>query len=321
MAGTSTKVIVTAFLMNLGIAIAKIIAAIFTGSTAMMAEGLHSIADSSNQIFLYLGVRKSKKLPDETHPFGYGNEQYVWSFLVAILIFLLGAIYSLYEGIHKLKEILIEGTSTPIEGIHVNIIILVLAIFMEGYSSFVATREFNKIRGNSTFWQFAHRSKDQVLVTVLFEDYAALIGLGIALIGSILYWITELPIFDAVATVLIGILLAIIAVFLYRETKSLLVGESASVEDEEAIRKVFEAHPKVIKLTELLTLHFGPSKILVNAHVKFKDGLTLKAVEDVVDEIEEEISGKVPDVFKIFIETHQRAKVKEIQPKEKKKTK
>lgn len=310
MAGSSVRVVMVAFLMNLGIAISKFVAFFFTRSTAMLAEGVHSLADTSNQIFLYLGIKKSQKAADDAHPFGYGMEQYIWSFLVAILIFSLGALFSFYEGVHKLLE-----PENEIHHVEVNLIILGVGVLLEGYSSFVATKEFRKTKGTKSFWKYLRQTKDQVLVTVLFEDFAALIGLFIALIGNTLYLFTGLVIFDSIATILIGVLLGLIAIFLFREAKDLLVGESASDEDKAKISDAFNSHPQVEKLKELLTMHLSANQILVNAHVKFKGGLTLEEVEDIIDEIEEKMVQAVPSVYKIFIETHQNEQVADLAAK------
>lgn len=308
MAGNSVKVVVVAFVMNLGIALAKYIAFLFTGSAAMLAEAVHSLADTINQIFLFLGIRRSQRAASPTHQFGYGMEQYVFSFLVSILIFSLGGAYSFYEGIHKIIH-----PSEGLEHADINLIILLIAVALEGYSSFVATKELKKTKGSFSFFQFIRRSKDQVLVTVIFEDYAALMGLTIAGAGMGLYLLTGNVIFDSIATILIGVLLIAIAVLLYNEAKSLLVGEAASAEDQDKIRKAFNDHPQVEKLTELLTMHLSSTQILVNAHVKFRGGLTLEEVEDIIDDIEEKIVAEVPYVFKIFIETHQKSTVESFQ--------
>lgn len=308
MAGSSVKVVVTAFLMNLGIAIAKFVGFFFSGSAAMLAEGVHSVADTVNQVFLYLGIRRSKRAASSRHPFGYGMEQYIFSFLVAMLIFSLGGIYSLYEGIHKLLH-----PSEGISHVEINLIILGVGILLEGYSSYVATREVNKVRGKLSIVQFIRKSKDQVLVTVLFEDYAALLGLTIAGLGNILYVFTGMVIFDSLATLLIGTLLMAIAGFLYFEAKSLLLGEAADPDDLKQIERAFLGNPNVEALRELLTMHLSATQILINAHVKFKNGLTLEEVEDIIDDIEEQIIKDVPSVYKIFIETHQRDQVEALQ--------
>ena len=307
MAGSSAKVVIVAFVMNLGIAIAKYIGFFLTGSAAMLAEAVHSLADTSNQVFLFLGIRRSQRAASSKHPFGYGMEQYIFSFLVAIMIFTVGGAYSLYEGIHKIMH-----PSEEIEYVFINVIILGVAILLEGYSSWVATQELKKSMGSMSFFQYIRKSKDQVLVTVLFEDYAALLGLVVAMTGILLYMATGLVIFDSIATLMIGILLVVIAVFLYQEAKSLLVGEAASPEDQEKIQKAFYDHPAVVSLKELLTMHLSSNQILVTAHVKFKNGLTLEEVEDIIDDIEERIIEEVPDVFKIFIETHQKDNVEQI---------
>jgi cation diffusion facilitator family transporter len=304
MAGNSLRVVVVAFIMNLGIALAKFVGFFFTGSAAMMAEAVHSLADSTNQVFLYLGIRRSTRKATSTHNFGYGMEQYLFSFLVAIMLFSVGGAFSLYEGIHKLME-----PSKTIDHVYINVIILGIAIALEGYSSYVATIEFRKTKGRYSVMQYMRRSKDQVLVTVLFEDYAALLGLVIAALGIGLYMVTGQVIFDSIATILIGVLLIVIAVFLYREASSLLIGEAANPEDQEKIKNAIEQNPHVSRLTELLTMHLSANQILVTAHVKFKDGLSLIEVEDIIDDIEEVIHAEVPEVFKIFIEAHQRETV------------
>lgn len=305
--GGSVRIIIIAFLMNLGIAMAKFVGFFFTSSAAMFAEGLHSLADTTNQVFLFLGVRKSKKAPTDMHPFGYGMEQYIWSFLVAILLFVVGATYSLYEGIHKIME------PSEIENPVINIIILAVGMMLEGYSSFVATKEFKKVKGKRSFWQFIRRSKNVVLITVLFEDYAALLGLFLAMVGNVMYMITSDPLWDAVSTLAIGLLLAMIAIFLYLEIKSLLLGESASQDDKNIITKIFEADERVVRLKELLTLHMAPDQILITAHVKFRDDLNIREVEDTIDEIEMKIIEQVPHAYKIFIESHQKDTVEDLQ--------
>lgn len=298
------RVVIVAFIMNLGIALAKFVGFIITGSAAMLAEAVHSLADSTNQVFLFLGLRRSAKQATPTHNFGYGMEQYLFSFLVAIMLFSVGGAFSLYEGIHKILH-----PSTTIEHVYINVVILGIAIALEGYSSYVATKEFRKTKGRYSIMQYMRRSKDQVLVTVMFEDYAALVGLLIAALGIGLYMITGMVIFDSIATILIGALLVVIAIFLYREASSLLIGEAANPEDQEKIRNAIEQNPNVSRLTELLTMHLSANQILVTAHVKFNDGLSLIEVEDIIDDIEDVILAEVPEVFKIFIEAHQRESV------------
>ena len=308
MAGNSAKIVVIAFAMNMAIAIAKYIAFLFTGSAAMMAESVHSLADTTNQIFLYLGLKKSKRAASDAHQFGYGMEQYIFSFLVAILIFSLGGAYSLYEGVHKLIH-----PSDKLDNAMINLIVLGVAILLEGYSSYAATKELAKKKGSHGYFKYISKTKDQVLVTVIFEDYAALLGLVIASIGIGLYMITGDVFYDSLATLFIGLLLVVIAIVLYKQAKSLLVGEAASPEDQEKIKKAFSDHSSVEKLTELLTMHLSVDQILVNAHVKFASGLTLEEVEDIIDEIEEVIIKEVPEVYKIFIETHQKDEVSDLQ--------
>jgi cation diffusion facilitator family transporter len=306
MAGDSGKVVFVAFTMNLGIALAKFIGFFFTGSTAILAEAIHSVADSANQIFLFIGMKRSHRKPDSLHPFGYGMEQYVWSFVVAIFLFSVGGIFSTYEGIHKLIH-----PGEDLNNVGWILIMLAAAVAMETYSCIVASVEMNKTRGKQSLLGYLKTSKDQVLVTVIFEDYAALVGLFLASVGLGLYMATGNLIYDAMASISIGILLLVIAFFLYRKAKSLLVGEAASLEHQALIRKAFENHPKVTRLNELLTMHLSANQILVNAHVKFTPGITLEEVEKSIDEIEDTIVATVPEVFKIFIETHQKDHVED----------
>lgn len=308
MAGSSTKVVVIAFSMNLGIAIAKFIGFFYSGSAAMLAEAVHSVADTTNQVLLYLGIRRSTRAASSSHPFGYGMEQYIFSFLVAIFIFSLGGIYSLYEGVHKLLH-----PSEGISHIEINLIILSLGMVLEGYSSFVATQVVKKVKGSMSMIGYMRKSKDQILVTVLFEDYAALVGLAIAMGGNLLFLVTGQVVYDTIATLLIGTLLIGIAGFLYYEAKSLLLGEAASAPDQAKIKQAFTNNQNVIAVKELLTMHLSATQILVNAHVKFKSDLSLEEVEDIIDDIEEEIVREVPNVYKIFIETHQRDQVEDLQ--------
>lgn len=300
MAGNSTKVVVIAFVMNLAIAVSKFVGFFFTNSTSMLAEALHSLADTSNQIFLYLGLRKSTKEASRLHQFGYGKEQYIWSFMVAIMIFSLGGLFSLYEGIHKLMAP--EDIAHP----EINLIILGIGILLEGYSSYVATKELKAIKGNKSMKDYVLGSKNQILVTVIFEDYAALVGLFIAFTGNIAFMVSGDPMVDPIATILIGILLFVIAVFLYRKAKSMLVGEAATPEDQKKIEDAFRSNPNVLRIHEILTMHLSADQILLNAHIKFKNGLTLEEVEDIIDDIEEKIAAEVPNIYKIFIETHQK---------------
>jgi cation diffusion facilitator family transporter len=226
---------------------------------------------------------------------------------VAIFLFSVGGIFSVYEGIHKMIH-----PNEQLENTTIMFIILAVAVVLESYSAIVATRELKKSMGNASFLKYIRKSKDQVLVTVLFEDYAALLGLVIAMGGLGLYMATGNVIYDSIASILIGVLLICIAFFLYREASSLLVGEAASPEDQAKIEKAFTSHPKVIKVKELLTMHMSPSQILVNAHVKFTPGITLEDVENTIDEIELMVVDAVPEVYKIFIETHQKDQVEDI---------
>lgn len=300
MASESKRIVIIAFVNNLAIALIKFIVAFFSSSSAMLAEAIHSTADSFNQLLLFIGMNRSEKAPDKKHPFGYGNEQYFWSFIVAIFIFAVGALFSLYEGIHKLMY------PSPINHVFWNFVVLFVSIILESISFYSALKEVNKNRHGKSLLSYSRESKDQMLITVMMEDLAALLGLIIALVGTLAFYFFNDTIFDAISSILIGLLLAVVAFFLTKEARGLLVGEAASDADEEKIRNAILSHECVVSINELLTLHFGAKQILVNAHVKFDPSMNLSQVEIAIDEIEEKIIEAVPKTYKIFIETHQR---------------
>ncbi len=300
MKSASTKVIVAAFIGNLLIALTKFIAAIWTGSSAMFSEAIHSVVDTGNQILLMYGIHRSRKPPDEHFPFGYGKEIYFWSFVVSIFIFSIGAGFSIYEGIHHVI------TPAPARSPLVNYIVIGFAFIFEGGSLFVAVREFTRIKGRKGIIAAIHQEKDPTIFAVLFEDSAALAGLIIALAGVFLTHITGIELFDAVASIIIGVILAGIALWLAYETKSLLIGESAVHPVVQKIREIVQQYSVVEFVNEVLTTHFGPDFILVNLSVDFRDSASAGEIEKVVARIDEEIKQQIPRVKRVFIEGESR---------------
>lgn len=290
-----TKAIVAALFANLGIAVAKFVGWILTGSSAMLAEGIHSMADSGNQALLLLGGRWSKRPADEIHQFGYGRERYFWAFIVSLVLFSLGAVFSLYEGISKLLH-----PHEP-ENLLIALTILGVAIVLESYSFYTAWKETNNLRGDMPLMQFIKTTRNPELPVVLLEDMGALVGLVIAFI-SVLLSATVNPIFDAIGTICIGVLLGIIATYLAIETKSMLIGEGASEPQAAFIRKVIDAEPGINKLLNMRTLHTGPEEFLLAIKVEMDPTLTYNQVAHKVNELEARIRELVPHARYIFVE-------------------
>ncbi|NOY06323.1 MAG: cation transporter [Chlorobi bacterium] len=292
----SKRVIIAAFLANLGIALAKFIASFISGSSAMLAEAVHSMADTANQLFLFIGLKRAKKPPTSLHPFGFGQERYFWTFVVAMSLFVIGGTFSVYEGIAKAIH------PHQLENIAVSYVVLGVSLVLEGLSFRTAWKEFALRRGAIPTLTFIRQTKDPVLITVLFEDASALLGLLIALSGITLSHVTGELFFDGLASVLIGILLILVAVFLAWESKSLLIGESASPENIERIRKAVDDTDGIERVGELLTMHLGPDQILVNLSLDFADNLSAEEIERTTAELERRIRETVPGATRIFIE-------------------
>ena len=300
MASSSTKVIYAALAGNALIAVTKFVAAAITGSSAMLAEGVHSIVDTGNQVLLLHGLRAAKKPADEEFPFGHGKEVYFWSFVVAILIFALGAGISIYEGIKHIIH------PTVIESPHVNYIVLGLAFVFEGAAWTVAFREFRRTKGNRTYLEAVTRGKDPSTFVVLFEDTAAGIGLVVAFFGILLAQLTGDPIYDGVASVLIGLILATTAMWLAYETKSLLIGEAASRHVVKGIRDLALAQEPIQAVNKVRTMHMGPESILVNLSVDFRDDLLAGRVEQTIASLDRAIKRQFPDVAHVYVEAESR---------------
>lgn len=300
MASGSKKVIIAALVGNTLIAVTKFAAAIISGSSAMLSEGIHSLVDTGNQILLLHGLKQAKKPPDETFPFGHGKEIYFWSFIVAMLIFALGGGVSLYEGIRHLQHPL------PISNLLTNYTVLGLAMVFEGGSWYFGYREFSRAKGKWGYFKAVQRAKDPSVFMVLFEDTAAILGLLVAFAGVLLTQITGMLYFDGAASILIGVILVGTAIWLAHETKGLLIGESANRPVINTIRKILQANKLIDNVNEILTLHMGPDYILANISVDFKDDATADEIEQVTAEIDREIKNQYPKIKRIFIEAEKR---------------
>ena len=296
MEGGSRKAILAAFFANLGIAIAKIIGFMFTGAASMLAETIHSIADASNQGLLILGGKMAKKERSKEHPFGYGRERYFWAFIVAMIIFSLGSLFAIYEGIDKLLH------PHALNDHFWAIGILSIAIVLELFSLRTAVIESKKIKGKMTWWQFIRKSKVPELPVVLLEDIGALIGLVLALGGIGLAMITGNAAYDAIGSLSIGILLGIIAIILGTEMRSLLLGESASEENIQKLKNIISQHPDVCKLIHMRTEHIGPEELLVAVKVELSGELDTGGVARAINSLEESMRSQVDIKLTIYIE-------------------
>jgi cation diffusion facilitator family transporter len=294
--GGGFKAIIAAMSANAGIAIAKFVAFLFTSSASMLAESIHSLADTSNQALMLLGRKRAQMVADDRHQFGYGRERYFWAFIVAMVLFTLGGLYSIYEGISKIRH------PHEVTAIGWAIGVLVVAMALEGYSFRTAYREASEIRGNRGWWRYIRSSRSPELPVVLMEDSGALVGLVLALIGVGLSALTGNVVWDAIGTLSIGILLLTIAIILVVEMKSLLIGEAATDEHVEALRKAVTDTPGVNRIIDLRTQHIGPEELLVAAKVDFDHSFTTQQVARAVDDVERAIRGAVPMASLIYLE-------------------
>ncbi|MFT5426781.1 MAG: cation diffusion facilitator family transporter [Gammaproteobacteria bacterium] len=300
MASSRKLVIYAALAGNALIAIMKFIAASITGSSAMFSEGIHSVVDTGNQILLLYGLKQAKKPADDRFPFGHGKEIYFWSFIVAIMIFAVGAGISIYEGIHRLLE------PAPIKNIMINYIVLVLAMIFEGAAWFFALKEFKKAKGKWGYFEAVQRGKDPSMFVVLFEDSAAMLGLLVALLTTIFTQITGNLYLDGIASIIIGFILAVTAMWLAFETKSLLIGESANIYVVNGIKKLSQSYENIEHVNEVLTIHMGPEFILVNISVEFNDATTATEIEDTISQLDAAIKNEFENVQRVFVETEAR---------------
>lgn len=304
MAGSSKKVIYAALAGNSLVAVTKFIAAALTGSSAMLSEGIHSVVDTGNQLLLLLGLHKAKKPADDRFPFGHGKEVYFWSFVVALLIFAVGAGVSLYEGVHHLTH------PTPITDPFINYIVLGLAILFEGASLYFALTEFSRAKGKWSYLEAVSKGKDPTIFVVLFEDMAAMLGLLVAFFGVLLSQLTGNLIYDGLASIIIGLILGGTAIWLAYETKGLLIGESANAQVVADIRKIVSTYPQVENVNQVLTMHMGPQYILVNLSVDFIDDATALELEQTIARLDAQIKEDWPNVKKVFIEAEARLRLK-----------
>lgn len=297
------KAVVAALLANVGIAITKFIAFFLTGFSSMLAEAIHSVADSGNQLLLLLGGRKSKKDATEEHPFGYGRERYIYAFIVSIVLFAVGGVFALYEAYHKFHEI--QAGHAEIDDTwrrFVPLLVLLVAIGLESWSFRTAISETNKVRNNASFAKFIRRAKQPELPVILLEDFAALLGLVFALFGVGMMLITGNQYFDVAGTALIGILLVAVAVVLGVETKSLLLGESASGEAQVRIRDALVGVEGIDLLIHMKTLHLGPEELLVAAKFGVGAGATAADIASAIDRAEAAIREAEPTAQVIYLE-------------------
>jgi cation diffusion facilitator family transporter len=291
----SRRAVLAALLANLGIAAAKFVAFAVTGATALLAEAIHSVADSGNEFLLAVGGRRAEREPTTEHPFGFGRERYFFAFVVALVLFSLGSLFAIYEGVDKLAH------PSQVESATVGFVVLAVAFALESFSLRTAMRAANEVRGNASWWRFVRTSKAPELPVVLLEDFGGLVGLVLAALGLTLAVATGDPTYDAAASVAIGGLLGVLATLLAVEMKSLLIGEAASPEDEHAIRSAIANSPEVDRLIHLRTEHLGPEDLLVAAKIDLTpraEGETPRAI----DRIEARIRARVPHARVIYLE-------------------
>jgi cation diffusion facilitator family transporter len=294
-AGSSSKAIVAALTANLGIAVAKFIGWLFTGSSSMLAESVHSVVDTTNQGLLLVGRKRASREPDAVHPFGYGRDRFFYSFVVALLLFSLGAVFSVYEGAHKIAD------PHPVEAPAVALAILLVAVVLEGFSFRTALRESRPFKGERSWWGFIQDATEPELPVVVLEDFGALVGLVLALLGVGLSMLTGDGRWDGVGTVCIGLLLGVIAVILIVEMKSLLLGEGADANTVALITEALEAG-RVERMIHIRTQYLSPDELLVGAKIALTPGLTIEDVAAAIDDAEQRIRAAVPQATLIYLE-------------------
>lgn len=285
---------------NLGIAVAKFVAAGITGSSSMLTEGVHSVVDSGNQLLLLYGEGRAKRPPDAQHPFGYGRELYFWAFVVALLIFAIGAGVSVYEGILHILE------PEPLSDPTVNYVVLGIATALEGTSWAIALREFEEAKGGASWWRAVRDSKDPATFIVLFEDSAALAGLLVAGVGVFASHALGDPRIDGAASVVIGLILAAVATLLAREAKGLLIGERADLGVIRAVYDRVAARPEITAVNHVRTVHTAPDRVFVAISADFDDALTMGEGERLIEAIESELKEQFPELSSIYIRPERR---------------
>ncbi|MCP1469937.1 cation diffusion facilitator family transporter [Sphingobium sp. OAS761] len=289
-----------ALVANVGIAVAKFVAAGITGSSSMLTEGVHSLVDSGNQVLLLYGQHRSRRAPDAAHPFGYGRELYFWAFVVAILIFAVGAGVSVYEGwLHVVAP-------EPLRDPTVNYVVLGIAVLLEGMSWAIAVREFDRTRGADTWWRSIRRSKDPAGFIVLFEDSAALAGLAMAGIGVWASHHYSDPRIDGVASIAIGCVLGAVAILLAREAKGLLIGESAAPVIVDTVWRIMDDHRAIVAVNHVRTIHTAPDAVFVAISADFEDDLAMGEAETLIEEMESALKGAVREITSVYIRPEKR---------------
>lgn len=309
----SKKVIYAALIGNSLIAVTKFAAAAFTGSSAMLSEAIHSVVDTGNQLLLLHGLRRAKRPADDYHPFGYGMELYFWTFVVAILVFAVGAGISFYEGVTKLLD------PHPVTNPEINYIVLGVAMVFEAGAWWIAYKEMRRIQGRRGLFETVRKSKDPTVFTVLFEDSAAMLGLFAAFVGIALGQALDMPELDAAASLVIAVILAGTATLLAYESKGLLIGEAASPATVGGVREIVAEAPGITAINELLTIHFGPRDVLLTLSLDFNDLLTAGEVEEAISQMERRIKTRFPQFTRVFIEAqsgegHRRALARDAGP-------
>lgn len=297
-----TKAVVAALMANVGIAITKFVAFFLTGISSMLAEAIHSVADSGNQVLLLVGGKRAGRTATATHPFGYGRERYIYSFIVAIVLFSVGGLFALYEAYHKYHEISSGHHEDPGRWWWVPLLVLGVAIVLESLSFRTAIKETDKVRGEASYWRFIRRAKQPELPVILLEDFAALLGLVFALLAVTLSLVTGNYYFDVAGTTLIGVLLVAVAVVLAVETKSLLLGESATEEARLRIERALTAPDGIESLIHLKTLHLGPEELLVAAKFATVPGATAEQIAQAIDDAEQAVRAAEPTARVIYLE-------------------
>jgi cation diffusion facilitator family transporter len=292
---TSKTAIIAALIGNLLIAVTKGVAAATTGSSAMLSESVHSLVDTGNEVLLLYGLKRAAKPPDKKHPYGYGRELYFWSFVVALLIFAVGAGVSAYEGVVHIRH------PEAITQVWINFVVLALAGIFEGVSWWFGWKAFSRVRRSRPIWDAFVASKDPTTFMVLFEDSAALLGIVIAAIATFLSWQLELPWIDGAGSIVIGLVLAVVAVLLAHESKELLIGERASPELSAAVRETASEDPCVRKVIDITTSQMGPDQVIATISVEINEDLRVPEVEQLIARIEQAIRSRFPQLFRIFI--------------------
>jgi len=293
--GSTARAILYAFLANAGIALAKTWAAWLTGSGSMLAEAIHSYADAGNQVLLFIGLRQSTRPPDSEHPLGYGKLSYFWSFIVAVLLFSMGGLFSIYEGIHKLQQ------PEVLSQVWVALLVLVFAMVLEGFSLFGCLREIRNVRGSRSFRDWLKHTRSSELVVVLGEDIAALLGLVLAFAFVSMASLTNNPTYDALGSISIGVVLIIVSIFVATRVRSLLVGRSADPLIQEAIENIIGQEPDIEKVFNTITMQFGPDTMLA-AKIKMRSGLDIDAAVDSINALERRMKDEIPNLQWCFIE-------------------